>query len=200
MGGLESAIHDAGIDRSGEREYPDQAAHRGSLTIPALPAGCRVEHLALTPWQRTFGANPLIKGRFSLPSKPAGNGFCNCLFPGCNHNREKYMPRITLTEARVKALRPRRIAYDIRDGKLRGFGVRVLHSGKKRFFVHCQHRGERVWKIIGDAGTIAVTEARGRTLPAGRNALRGRRRDRVRALRAGLEGKNALCEPVALSE
>ena len=72
------------------------------------------------------------------------------------------MPRITLTEARVKALRPRRIAYDIPDGKLRGFGVRVLHSGKKRFFVHCQHRGERVWKIIGDAGTITVTEARSR--------------------------------------
>ncbi len=72
------------------------------------------------------------------------------------------MPRITLTEARVEALRPRRIAYDIRDGKLRGFGVRVLHSGKKRFFLHCQHRGERVWKIIGDAGTITVTEARSR--------------------------------------
>ena len=72
------------------------------------------------------------------------------------------MPRIILTEARVKALRPRRIAYDIRDGKLRGFGVRVLHSGKKRFFVHCQHRGERVWKIIGDAGTLTVTEARSR--------------------------------------
>ena len=73
------------------------------------------------------------------------------------------MPRIILTEARVKALRPRRIASDIRDGKLRGFGVRALHSGKKRFFVHCQHRGERVWKIIGDAGTITVTEARSRT-------------------------------------
>ena len=39
------------------------------------------------------------------------------------------MPRITLTEARVKALRPRRIAYDTRDGKLKGFGVRVLPSG-----------------------------------------------------------------------
>ena len=72
------------------------------------------------------------------------------------------MPRTTLTEARVRALRPRRVAYDIRDGKLRGFGVRVLHSGKKRFFVHCQHRGERVWKIVGNAGTIPVTEARSR--------------------------------------
>ena len=56
-----------------------------------------------------------------------------------------------LTDARIKALRPRKSAYDIRDGKLGGFGVRVLPSGRKRFFVHSQHRGERVWKIIGDA-------------------------------------------------
>ena len=72
------------------------------------------------------------------------------------------MPNLTLTEARVRALTRRKAAYDIRDGKLRGFGIRVLHSGRKRFFVHCQHRGERVWKIIGDAGTITVTEARSR--------------------------------------
>ena len=36
------------------------------------------------------------------------------------------MPRITLTDARVRALRPRKTAYDTRDGKLKGFGVRVL--------------------------------------------------------------------------
>ena len=50
------------------------------------------------------------------------------------------MPKVILTDARVKVLRPRRTAYDIRDGKLRGFGVRVLPSGRKRFFVHSQHR------------------------------------------------------------
>ena len=53
------------------------------------------------------------------------------------------MPKVILTDARVKALRPRRTAYDIRDGKLKGFGVRVLPSGRKRYFVHCQHRIER---------------------------------------------------------
>ena len=43
-----------------------------------------------------------------------------------------------------------------------GFGVRVLPSGSKRFFIHCQHRGERVWKIVGDANSMSVGEARRR--------------------------------------
>ena len=70
------------------------------------------------------------------------------------------MPRITLTDARVKALRPRKTAYDTRDGKLKGFGVRVLPSGRKRFFVHGQHLGDRIWKIVGDADSLTVAEAR----------------------------------------
>ena len=70
------------------------------------------------------------------------------------------MPRTTLTDARVGALKPRKASYDARDAKLSGFGVRVLPSGRKRFFVHCQHRGRRVWKIVGDAAEIDVGEAR----------------------------------------
>ena len=70
------------------------------------------------------------------------------------------MRRFVLADARVRALRPRKTAYDVRDGQLRGFGVRVLPSGRKPFFVHCQHRGERVWKIVGDAGTMELRQAR----------------------------------------
>ena len=70
------------------------------------------------------------------------------------------MTNLAFTDAHVRALRPRKRAYDIRDRKLRGFGVRVLPSGRKRFFVHCQHQGERIWKIVGDAGTMSVVEAR----------------------------------------
>ena len=66
----------------------------------------------------------------------------------------------TFTDARIRALAPRNTAYDIRDGKLKGFGVRVMPSGRKRFFVHCQHRGKRVWKIVADAGAIDIAEAR----------------------------------------
>ena len=70
------------------------------------------------------------------------------------------MSRIAFTEARIRALKTRKAAYDLRDSKLRGFGVRVLPSGRKRFFIHCQHRGERLWKIVGDAVTMDVREAR----------------------------------------
>ena len=69
------------------------------------------------------------------------------------------MAGTNLTDARIGALFPRKTARDIRDGKLRGFGVRVLPSGRKRFFVHCQHRGRRVWKIVGDFDAIGIDEA-----------------------------------------
>ena len=74
------------------------------------------------------------------------------------------MPRTDLTDARVRALKSRKSAYDIRDGKLRGLGLRVLPPGAKRFFVHCQHRGERAWKIIGDTAAMDVREARSRAV------------------------------------
>ncbi|MCY4551854.1 MAG: tyrosine-type recombinase/integrase [Defluviicoccus sp.] len=70
------------------------------------------------------------------------------------------MPKKSLTEARVRMLKPRKSARDIRDGKLRGFGVRVLPSGRKRFFIHCQYAGERIWKTIGGTETMTVGEAR----------------------------------------
>ncbi len=70
------------------------------------------------------------------------------------------MARTILTDARVKALRPRKTAYDFRDAKLRGFGVRILPTGRKRFFVQSQRRGERIWKIIGDADSTGIAEAR----------------------------------------
>ena len=72
------------------------------------------------------------------------------------------MRNILLSEARVKTLTPRKSAYDLRDSKLKGFGIRVLPSGAKRFFIHTQYRGERVWKIVGDANTVPAAEARTR--------------------------------------
>ena len=66
------------------------------------------------------------------------------------------MPRITLTDARVAAFVPRKTAFDVRDARLKGFGVRVLPSGGKRYFVHCQHRG---------TGKMLAAIRRGETAP-----------------------------------
>ena len=47
--GRRKEIHDAGIDHSSERQSNRQAARRGSLSEPALPAGYRDGRQALTP-------------------------------------------------------------------------------------------------------------------------------------------------------
>ena len=46
------------------------------------------------------------------------------------------MATVRLDERRIHTLKPRKSAYDIRDRELKGFGVRVLPSGAKRYFVH----------------------------------------------------------------
>ena len=61
------------------------------------------------------------------------------------------MPNMTLAGGRVKTLEPRASACDLRDKMLAGFGVRVLPSGAKRFFIHTQYRGMRVRKTVADA-------------------------------------------------
>ena len=72
------------------------------------------------------------------------------------------MATARLSQRRVDALKSRTSAYDVRDPELRGFGVRVLPSGAKRYFIHSQHRGRRVWKIVGQAGSVDLDEARDR--------------------------------------
>ena len=72
------------------------------------------------------------------------------------------MATARLTERRVDALKPRKSAYDVRDRDLKGFGVRVLPSGVRRYFVQSQHDGRRVWKLVGQAEVLDVDEARNR--------------------------------------
>ena len=72
------------------------------------------------------------------------------------------MSVVHFSERRIEALGPRKPPYDIRDTHLKGFGVRVLPSGAKRFFIHSQHEGRRIWKTFGDAGSIGLEEARRR--------------------------------------
>ena len=58
------------------------------------------------------------------------------------------MPNVRLSQSRIEALRPRRSAYDVRNAEPKGFGVRVLPSGSKRFFIHSQYEGRRIWKTV----------------------------------------------------
>ena len=43
------------------------------------------------------------------------------------------MPTSRLTQRRVDTLEPRRKTCDIRDAEVKGFGVRILPSGRKRY-------------------------------------------------------------------
>ena len=70
------------------------------------------------------------------------------------------MPTVKLDQRRVDALKPRKSVYDVRDRDLKGFGLRVWPSGKKRYFVHSQHGGRRVWKTIASAESTSAGEAR----------------------------------------
>ena len=72
------------------------------------------------------------------------------------------MATARLTERRIDALKPRKSAYDVRDRNLKGFGVRVLPSGARRYFIHSQHDSRRVWKLVGQTGAVSVDEARNR--------------------------------------
>ena len=70
------------------------------------------------------------------------------------------MPTSRLTQRRVDALKPRRKTCDIRDAVVKGFGIRILPSGRKRYFLHSQVDGKRVWHAIGDAEDITLDHAR----------------------------------------
>ena len=72
------------------------------------------------------------------------------------------MSRVRLTESRIETLEPRKAPYDVRDATLKGFGIRVLPSGSKRYFIHSQHEGRRLWKTVGNADSISLAEARRR--------------------------------------
>ena len=70
------------------------------------------------------------------------------------------MAKLRLTDSRIKTLNPAKTTRDVRDAVLRGFGVRILPSGGKRFFIHTQFNGQRAWKLIGDADVMSLADAR----------------------------------------
>ncbi len=72
------------------------------------------------------------------------------------------MAKMYLTQQRVDRLKPKKAILDVRDTELKGFGIRIMPSGARRYFIHSQHEGRRLWKTIGDAGAVTVAQARRR--------------------------------------
>ena len=67
-----------------------------------------------------------------------------------------------LTQRLIDTLKPDKSVREIRDTELRGFGVRILPSGRRRYFVHAQCNGRRAWTTIGDADAMSLADARTR--------------------------------------
>ena len=84
------------------------------------------------------------------------------------------MPTLRLTDARIKALKPTKSTQDVRDNVLRGFGIRILPSGRTRYFIHTQCDGKRIWKIIGDPDLMSLADARDAARAALSAILKGR--------------------------
>ena len=80
------------------------------------------------------------------------------------------MPTSRLTQRRIDALKPCRRTCDLRDTEIKGSDVRILPSGRRRYFLHSQVDGDRVWHAIGDAEevTLECARAQARTLLASR--------------------------------
>ena len=70
------------------------------------------------------------------------------------------MATTRLTPARIQALRPRKTVRDLRDTVLTGCGVRLYPTGHKCFFIHSRYEGKRVWRIVGNATSLSVEDAR----------------------------------------
>jgi len=48
------------------------------------------------------------------------------------------------TQRLIDTLKPGKSVREVRDTELRGFGIRILPSGLRRYFVHAQNNGRRV--------------------------------------------------------
>ena len=70
------------------------------------------------------------------------------------------MAKTRLTQRRIAALRPRKATIDVRDASLKGFGIRVYPTGLRRYFIHAQVEGKRIWQVVGDADDMNFDDAR----------------------------------------
>ncbi len=101
-----------------------------------------------------------------------------------------------LTKRAVDAAAPKATAYFLWCGQLAGFGVRILPSGRKVFYVDYRIRGVRKRKALGVHGKITTEEARKLALSILGDVAKGK--DPVAARRGALTVA-ALCDQYMLA-
>ena len=58
-------------------------------------------------------------------------------FPQCHRTPEEtIVATLHLTQHRVDTFKPKKVILDVRDTELKGFGIRIMPSGTRRYFVH----------------------------------------------------------------
>ena len=80
-----------------------------------------------------------------------------------------------LTDATIKALKPRGERYDVYDDDLKCFGVRVTPSGTKTFTFFYRLRGHKKRLSLGEYPSVTLADARGKAHVA-RGTVKGERR------------------------
>ncbi len=74
--------------------------------------------------------------------------------------------KLHLTQSRVDTLKPEKVILDVRDSELKGLGIRITPSRTRRYFIHSQHEGRRIWKTFDDAVTVVQARQRARAMLA----------------------------------
>ena len=87
----------------------------------------------------------------------------------------------------IDTLKPGKSVREVRDTELRGFGVRILPSGRKRYFVHAQCNGKRTWTKLGDTRATPPADAR----DVARSHLSTSRTGDPSPLRRSLQGRRS---------
>ena len=83
--------------------------------------------------------------------------------------------RKTLTDAGVRALKPRAVRYAHPDPELAGHYVRVQPSGAKSFVaVSRDPSGKQVWATIGSVDLMSVAESRDKARAAIKRIMSGK--------------------------
>jgi integrase len=72
------------------------------------------------------------------------------------------MPRLTLTDRKIAAIRPTRQRVEYLDRKVPGLALRVTPQGAKSWTMRYRHRGRLRRLTLGDLGVIPLADARAR--------------------------------------